>query len=48
MKTATCTCGKQLKAPDEDDLVRQMHDHAKQQHGKEMSREQILEIARDG
>jgi predicted small metal-binding protein len=41
----TCPCGGSIEADDEEGLVSQVQDHAKNAHDLDLSREQVLEMA---
>lgn len=45
-KIVECACGYQARAAHEDDLVRDLQEHARRVHQMEMTREQVLAIAR--
>ena len=45
-KLVECPCGAQVRASDDDDLVTQTQSHASEVHGMDLSREQVLEMAR--
>ena len=45
-KLVECPCGAQVRASDEDDLVSQTQTHASEVHDMDLSREQVLEMAR--
>ena len=46
MRTIECDCGYECKGTDIDELVRRAQDHARQAHGIEVTREQILASAK--
>ena len=45
-KQFTCECGVVIKGRDDDDLVRQAQQHARNVHRMEITREQVLAMAR--
>jgi predicted small metal-binding protein len=45
-KQFTCECGVVIRGRDDDDLVRQAQQHARDVHRMEISREQVLAMAR--
>ena len=50
MKVVHCSCGTDVEAETEDQLVTKVEDHVKENHpdmAGQMSREQILEMAHD-
>jgi len=46
IKQFTCECGVVIKGRDDDDLVRQAQRHAREVHGMEINRDQVLAMAR--
>ena len=44
-KVVRCDCGFVVRTDDEDQLVAQLQQHAKEHHGMTISREQILALA---
>ncbi|HEX7796756.1 MAG TPA: DUF1059 domain-containing protein [Vicinamibacterales bacterium] len=45
-KSFTCECGVVITGRDDDDLVAQARRHAREVHGIEITREQVLAMAR--
>ena len=45
-KIVECPCGAQVRASDDEALVTQTQGHASEVHDMELSREQVLEMAR--
>ncbi len=45
-KIFTCECGVVIKGRDDDDLVRQAQRHAREVHRIQITREQVLAMAR--
>lgn len=45
-KVVECACGAVVRAASDDELVGQVQGHASEVHDMEMSREQVLEMAR--
>jgi predicted small metal-binding protein len=45
-KIFTCECGVVIKGRDDDDLVRQAQRHAREVHQMQITREQVLAMAR--
>ncbi len=45
-KVFTCECGVVIKGRDDDDLVRQAQRHAREVHRIQITREQVLAMAR--
>jgi predicted small metal-binding protein len=45
-KVITCPCGTEVRAPDEAALVAQAQRHAREAHAMELTREQVLAMAR--
>jgi predicted small metal-binding protein len=45
-KVITCPCGYVVRAKDEKEIVASAQRHAKEAHGMELTREQILAMAR--
>jgi predicted small metal-binding protein len=45
-KVFTCECGVVLRGTDDDDLVSKAQDHARTVHHMEITREQVLAMAR--
>ncbi|HXZ83458.1 MAG TPA: DUF1059 domain-containing protein [Acidimicrobiales bacterium] len=47
-KEVTCQpCGEVIRAEDDDELVAKVQSHAKEQHGKDLDREDVLASARE-
>ena len=47
-KEVTCPpCGEVIRGESDDDLVAKVQQHAKEQHGSDLSREQVLAAARE-
>ena len=46
-KHFTCTCGHMVHADSDDDMVRRVQDHKKREHGENISREEVLKMAKD-
>lgn len=46
-KHFTCTCGRVVHADSDDDMVRRVQEHMKAEHGKNISREEVLKTAKD-
>ena len=44
-KVINCDCGHVVRGRDDDELVRNAQQHAKDAHGMEITREQVLAIA---
>lgn len=44
-KQVSCDCGKTIREPDDDRLVAAVQKHAREVHGMEMTREQVLSMA---
>jgi predicted small metal-binding protein len=47
-KQFICECGVVIKGRNDDDLVEQAQRHARDVHGMEVTREQVLAMARPG
>ena len=45
-KVFTCECGVVIQGRNDDDLVAQAQRHAREVHGMEVTREQVLAMAR--
>ena len=45
MKTVRCDCGFIVRSADEDKLVLELQEHAREDHGMNLSREQVLAMA---
>lgn len=45
-KIVECPCGAVVRASDDDELIASTQSHASEVHDMEMSREQVLEMAR--
>ena len=45
-KAVTCPCGYIVRGTDEEELVVKAQRHAKEEHGIELTREQVLAMAR--
>lgn len=45
-KVIQCPCGYVVRAEDEDDLVAEAEQHAREVHGMELTREQAMAMAR--
>lgn len=45
-KIVECPCGAVVRASSDDELIGQVQAHASEVHDMEMSREQVLEMAR--
>ena len=45
-KQVSCDCGKTIREQGDDELVRAVQKHAKEVHRMELSREQVLSMAR--
>jgi predicted small metal-binding protein len=45
-KVIQCPCGTALRDEDEDELVSKAQQHAKELHGMELTREQVLAMAK--
>ena len=45
-KQVSCDCGKTIREPSDDQLVAQVQKHAREAHKMELSREQVLSMAR--
>ena len=45
-KAVTCPCGYVVRGTDEQELVANAQQHAKAAHGMELTREQVLAMAR--
>lgn len=43
----TCACGHVVHGDTDDELVRQMQEHMRKAHGKEITREEVLKMARE-
>lgn len=43
----TCACGYVVHGDTDDELVRQMQEHMRKAHGKEITREEVLKMARE-
>ena len=43
-----CSCGHVVHADSEDDLVRKAQEHMRKEHGKEISKEDVLKAATAG
>jgi len=43
-----CSCGHMVHADSEDELVRKSQEHMRKDHGKEISREDVLKAAKAG
>ena len=48
IKQFTCECGVVIKGRDDDDLVERAQRHAREVHRMEVTREQVLAMARPG
>jgi predicted small metal-binding protein len=46
-KHFTCTCGRIVHADSDDDMVRRVQEHMKTDHGKNITREEVLKMARE-
>ena len=46
-KVIECPCGWTVRAENDEDLVRQVQQHAKEVHNQEATREQVLAMARN-
>lgn len=47
-KHFTCdTCGHMVHADSDDDMVRRVQGHMKAEHGKNLTREEVLKMAKD-
>ena len=44
-KKVACDCGKTMRASNDDQLVRDVQQHAKQVHNMDLSRDQVLAMA---
>lgn len=44
-KKVACDCGKVIRDDDDDALVREVQEHAREVHEMELSREQVLAMA---
>ena len=47
MRRWTCALGHRVEAESEDELVQQIQEHMRREHGMELSRERILRDLRD-
>ena len=47
-KVFTCECGVVIRGRDDEELVRQAQRHAREVHRMEITREQVLAMARPG
>ncbi|HLJ62095.1 MAG TPA: DUF1059 domain-containing protein [bacterium] len=48
MKKVVCPpCGTEISAQTDDDLVRKVQEHAKKEHGQDLTREHILAVAKE-
>jgi len=48
MKKVVCPpCGTEISAQTDDELVRKVQDHAKRDHGHDLTREHILKAAQE-
>jgi len=45
-KVVECPCGAVVRAAEDDELITQVQSHASEVHDMDMSREQVLEMAR--
>lgn len=45
-KKVSCDCGKTIREEDDDELVRIVQEHARDVHDMELTREQILAMAK--
>jgi predicted small metal-binding protein len=45
-KQVQCDCGKTIREDSDDQLVKTVQQHAKEVHGMELTREQVLGMAR--
>ena len=45
-KQVKCDCGKTIREDDDDQLVKSVQKHAKEVHDMELTREQVLGMAR--
>ena len=45
-KVIQCPCGSVIEGADDDDVVKKAQEHAKANHGMDLSREQALAMAR--
>ena len=45
-KVITCPCGYVVRGKDEEEIVTKAQQHAKEAHGMELTREQVLAMAR--
>lgn len=43
----TCTCGHMVHADADDDMVRRAQEHMKKEHGKNITREEVLKMAKE-
>lgn len=46
-KHLTCTCGYVVHADTDDEMVRKTQEHMKTAHGKTISREEVLKMAKE-
>ncbi len=46
-KHLTCTCGHMIHADSDDEMVRKAQEHMKTVHGKTISREDVLAMAKE-
>ncbi len=46
-KHFTCTCGQVIHADSDEEMVRKAQEHMKTAHGKSISREDVLKMARE-
>ena len=44
-KQVSCDCGKVIREPSDDELVKTVQKHAKEVHDMDLSREQVLSMA---
>jgi predicted small metal-binding protein len=44
-KTLTCDCGRVVRGGSDDELVVAAQEHAREAHGMELTREQVLALA---
>jgi predicted small metal-binding protein len=46
-KHLTCACGYVVHADSDDEMIRKAQDHSKSAHGKMISREDVLKMAKE-